>query len=259
MNIFTRIARKLRRLIRKPLVQVTPAEGMIRLGSAYGGWDFLDRDYLHGATIVSAGLGVDASFDVEFARRYGATILLVDPTPKAIAHYRDLVAKAGEPATQSYITGGHQPMGAYPMDWTDGSQLKLAPYALWHEAGKMRFFMPSDSSHVSHSLINFQQGYNAEAEHIEVDAIRLSNLIEQESLAHPALMKFDIEGAEIEVLQSMIEDDIKPKQLLIEYDELIIRSRKAMQRVNGSIAMLEANGYVCRYYDGDSNFLFELN
>ncbi len=259
MNIFTRIGRKLRRLIRKPLVQVNPAEGMIRLGSAYGGWDFLDRDYLHGSTIVSAGLGVDASFDVEFARRYGATILLVDPTPKAIAHYRDLVAKAGEPATQSYIAGGHQPMGAYPMDWTDGSQLKLAPYALWYEAGKMRFFMPSDSSHVSHSLINFQQGYDAESEHIEVDAIRLSDLIEQQSFAQPALMKFDIEGAEIEVLQSMIDDNIKPKQLLIEYDELIIRSRTAMQRVNGSIAMLEANGYVCRYYDGDSNFLFELN
>jgi FkbM family methyltransferase len=258
MNIFTRIARKLRRLVRKPLVQVKPAEGMIRLGSAYGGWDFLDREYLRGATIVSAGLGMDASFDVEFARKYGATIWLVDPTPKAIAHYRVLIAKAGQPTTQSYIAGGHQPMSAYPMDWTDGSHLKLAPYALWHKAGKMRFFVPSDSSHVSHSLSNFQHGYNAEAEHIEVDAIRLSDLIEHESLAHPALMKFDIEGAEIEVLQSMIDDNIKPKQLLIEYDELIVRSRKAMHRVNASIGMLEANGYVCRYYDGDSNFLFEL-
>ena len=259
MNIFTQIARKLRRLVRRPLVQVKSTEGMIRLGSAYGGWDFLDRDYLHGSTIVSAGLGVDASFDVEFARKYGATVWLVDPTPKAIAHYRDLIERAGEPATQSYIAGGHQPMGAYPMDWTDGSHLKLAPYALWHMAGKMRFFVPSDSNHVSHSLSNFQHGYNAEAEHIEVDAIRLSDLIKQIGLDQPSIMKFDIEGAEIEVLQSIFEDGIKPKQLLIEYDELIIRTRKAMQRVNGSIAMLEANGYVCRHYDGDSNFLFELN
>jgi len=259
MNIFTRIARKLRRLVRKPLVKVTPAQGMIRLGSAYGGWDFLDRDYLHGSTIVSAGLGVDASFDVEFARKYGATVWLVDPTPKAIAHYRDLIERAGEPATQSYVAGGHQPMGAYSMDWTDGSHLKLAPYALWHKAGKVPFFVPSDSNHVSHSLSNFQHGYSAEAEHIEVDAIRLSDLIKQKGLDQPSIMKFDIEGAEIEVLQSIVEDGIKPKQLLIEYDELIIRTRKAMQRVNSSIAMLEANGYVCRHYDGDSNFLFELN
>lgn len=258
MNILTKISRRLLRLMRKPDVQIIPASGMLRLGSAYGGWEFLDRDYLNNATIVSAGLGVDASFDVEFARRYGATILLVDPTPKAIAHFDQLKARAGQPASQSYVAGGHQPVEAYPMEWTDGSHFRLAPYALWNDAGTMRFFMPADSSHVSHSLINFQHGYGNEGEHIEVETIRLSDLLSQQHIAAPALMKLDIEGAEIEVLRSMMEDGIRPKQLLIEYDELIVRTRKAMDRVNGSIAMLRANGYQCRHFDGDSNFLFEL-
>jgi FkbM family methyltransferase len=258
MNILTKISRRLRRIVRKPDVKVQRAEGMLRLGSVYGGWEFLDRDYLQNATIVSAGLGVDASFDVEFARRYGATILIVDPTPKAIAHFHDMVARVGQPALQQYVAGGHQPVDAYPMDWTDGSHFRLAPYALWNEAGTMRFFMPSDTNHVSHSLINFQHGYGQESDHIEVETIRLSDLLARENIAPPALMKLDIEGAEIEVLQSMIADGIRPRQLLIEYDELIIRTKKAMERVNGSIAMLVANGYQCRHYDGDSNFLFEL-
>lgn len=257
MNLFTRIARRVRRLIRKPDVVVEPTGGVIRLGSGYGGWDFLDRGYLNGATIISGGLGVDASFDVEFARRYGATVVIVDPTPRAIAHFELLLKQAGSAASQSYVDGGHQPVEAYPMDWTDGSHFKLAPFALWDASGKMRFFSPANEAHVSHSLINFQHGYEDQTAHIGVDTIRLSELIKQRKLTPPALMKLDIEGAEIEVLQSMIADQIFPKQLLIEYDELIIRTRKAMKRVNGSIAMLTANGYKCRHYDGDSNFLFE--
>lgn len=259
MNIVTRISRKLRRLVRRPKVDVIPEKGVIRLGSAYGGWEFLDRDYLEGATIISGGLGVDASFDVEFAKKYGANVLIVDPTPKAIAHYEAMLARVGQPATQDYVTGGDQPVSAYPLEWTDGSHFRFAPYALWHEAKKMRFFMPADHSHVSHSLINFQNDYKQTSDHIEVDAIRLSDLLAQEKLSAPVLMKLDIEGAEIEVLQSMIEDGIRPRQLLVEYDELIVRTRPAMDRVNGSIAMLTANRYVCRHYDGDSNFLFELS
>lgn len=257
MNIFTRLERRIRRVIYRPKVDVKPTRDLVRLGSGYGGWDFLDREYLHGATIVSAGLGFDASFDVEFARKYNAAILIVDPTPKAIQHYNSLIARAGQPATQSYVSGGHQPMAAYPMDWTDGSCLTLAPFALWHEGGTMRFFMPVEKTHVSHSLINFQQGYKVDTDHIEVESIRLSTLLEKQSVQPPRLVKLDIEGAEIEVLETMMQDGILPKQLLIEYDELMIRTAKVMKRVNGSIAMLVANGYVCRHYDGDSNFLFE--
>ena len=50
-------------------------------GSDYGGWSFLDNNYLNNKYIISGGLGEDASFDVELISKYNCKILVVDPTP----------------------------------------------------------------------------------------------------------------------------------------------------------------------------------
>lgn len=86
-------------------VERTDEHPLVRLGSEYGGWTFVDEPQLHDTVIVSAGLGEDASFDVEFAQRYDATVIIVDPTPRAIAHFDEITSQLGTAKSEPY-TGG---------------------------------------------------------------------------------------------------------------------------------------------------------
>ena len=74
-------------------------DNIIFLGTAYGGWSFVEEDNLKNCTIISAGLGEDASFDIEFASKYDARIIIVDPTPRAIKHYDEIINSLGNSST----------------------------------------------------------------------------------------------------------------------------------------------------------------
>jgi hypothetical protein len=63
-----------------PTIKVDKGPNLRRLGSAYGGWTFEPSSDLERATILSCGLGEDASFDVEFAAAFNARVIIVDPT-----------------------------------------------------------------------------------------------------------------------------------------------------------------------------------
>ena len=92
-------AKKIKRLfVRKhPLQNFKDAKSknIIFLGTKYGGWSLVDEDNLKNSTIISAGLGEDASFDIEFASKYDARIIIVDPTPRAIKHYDEIINSLG--------------------------------------------------------------------------------------------------------------------------------------------------------------------
>lgn len=253
------LAKAMHRLNRwrfRPDVQVEPGGAQITLGSAYGGWTFEDRDSLRGSTIISAGLGEDASFDIEFARKYGAKVIIVDPTPRAIEHFGKIKARIGEAATQGYVSGGDQPIEAYPLDGITGDQLSLVEKALWTHPTTLKFFLPGNPDHVSHSVVNFQNDYAQDTPAIEVEAVPLEDVLETHGLGGVALLKMDIEGAEVPVLKAMIDKGIRPEQLLIEFDELIKPSPRSRANFAESDAMLRRSGYACRHFDGLSNFLY---
>ena len=76
--LLDKIKRRVERARFSPKLEISPhGFKLARLGSRYGGWSFIDSPALRGSTIVSCGLGEDASFDVEFAAAYGA---VVEPT-----------------------------------------------------------------------------------------------------------------------------------------------------------------------------------
>ena len=66
-----------------------------KLGTDYGGWSFVEDEKFHGGTIISCGLGEDASFDVEFSSKYNARIIIVDPTVRAIKHFEGIMQRVG--------------------------------------------------------------------------------------------------------------------------------------------------------------------
>lgn len=243
------IARRVTRVLFRPRIRVAAGHNTIRLGSDYGGWTFVDEADLAGSTILSFGLGEDASFDVDFAARYGATILIFDPTPRAIAHFGELSRRIGASATRPYGSGGHQPSEAYDLSTVTAHQLQLFPLAVSDESGTAKFFAPADARHVSHSLVNLQIPNDHDASFITVDVISVDELTSYADLRAISLVKMDIEGAEILVLRRMLETSFLPNQLLVEYDELNFPSRAARKRFDSTHQQILDSGYSVSHWD----------
>ena len=232
---------------------------LIRLGSDYGGWTFVDNSSLYGGTIISAGLGEDASFDIEFASKYDARVIMIDPTPRAIDHFNFISKNIGDTIEFKNEHTPKQNALNYDLSVIQPSQLVLDTRALWNKAGKIRFYEPMNASHVSHSIVNFQNNYSSRSSpYIEVDTCSVRQLLHDHNEDHASvkLLKLDIEGAEIEVIKSMINDGFMPEQICVEFDELSKPSRRAFDRVTEVNRLLEVNGYICIYTDGNTNFLY---
>ena len=99
----------------------------------------------------------------------------------------------------------------------------LSPFALEKEDSKeVKFFEPQDESHVSHSVVNWQK--TDSERFIKVKTVTVKRLVEDFNLQNIDILKLDIEGSEVNVLNSMFDDLIYPNQLLIEFD--ITRTNK---------------------------------
>lgn len=239
-------------------VERTDEHPLVRLGSEYGGWTFVGEPQLHDTVIVSAGLGEDASFDVEFAQRYDATVIIVDPTPRAIAHFDEITSQLGTAKSEPYTGGGKQPIAAYELSKIEQNQLQLIEQALYDEETETRFYKPEVDSHVSHSITNWQHDYAEDTDYITVRTTTLRSLLEQRDVATEdiPLVKLDIEGAEIAVLQDMMEQGIYPRQILVEFDELHNPSATAIQRVDRTHTRLRRYGYELLCAEGTADFLY---
>ena len=87
---------------------------------------------------------------------------------------------------------------------------------------EVKFFEPEDESHVSHSVVNWQK--TDSERFIKVKTVTVKRLMQDYGIQNIDILKLDIEGSEVNVLNSMFDDNIYPNQLLIEFD--ITRTNK---------------------------------
>ena len=253
ITLLSKAQRAVRRLLFSPRVRTSPEIALVRLGSTYGGWTFRDEPDLYGCVVISGGLGEDASFDVEFAAKYGATVCVVDPTPRAVEHFHALMGRIGSPAIVGYGPTGSQPPEAYDLTNTDKSQLVLVPKALTDRDGWVRLYAPPNPEHVSYSMIDFQNSYERKGAWIEVSAIDVASVVRSMTPPGITLLKLDIEGAETLVLPRLLASNVPlPKQILVEFDELNVPSRRSKRSFKRVHEALLKSGYVPVYWDRKS-------
>ena len=80
-----------------------------------------------------------------------------------------------------------------------------------------KFYKQTNDSYVSQSLV--ENMFGCDYDIIPVDSIK--NIMVQQGHTHIDLLKLDIEGAEIEVINQMLDDKIYPTHVLIEFDLLL--------------------------------------
>jgi FkbM family methyltransferase len=236
-----------------PRLHVQESTDLIRLGTNYGGWTFENSPDLEGATIVSCGLGEDASFDVEFVSRFKGKVIIVDPTPRAMSHFESIRQRLGAPAIESYTRGGKQNPEAYDLQRVNGNSLVLEPRAIWIESTKVKFFAPGNPSHVSYSIVRTEG--NADCS-LQVESITPKDLLAKFNLVNLPLIKLDIEGAELPVIEHMLDNAIHPRQILVEIDDLRLPSARGKANVEHIDARLREAGYRCCYFDGVANTVY---
>ena len=226
-----------------------------RFGSEHG-WEFIHREYLYNSTVISVGLGEDASFDTEFCSKYGATIFLLDPTPSSVAHYVEIRKNFGRSRTCDYISGGKQPAGSYELAKVSGSNFHLIPKALWDKTGDVEFFAPANSHHNSFSITNLQNT----SESIVVPAITYQDLlILINRKGHDVkLLKLDVEGAATEVLSNILNNGFRPKQILVEFEEIFTFSIGNVRKLKLISKSLREANYELISTDYVANFVYEF-
>lgn len=240
-------------------IQNSPELNLTHLGSDYGGWTLVDEDYFKNSTIISAGLGEDASFDIEFASKYNAKVIIIDPTPRAIQHFGEIINNLGNRKIKKYNNkSGKQLIETYDLKNIHFNSLVMIKKALWKNIEKIKFFAPPNSKHVSYSITNFQNNYRDDTPFIEVDTTTIAEILSEFKINpdNLPLVKLDIEGAEIEVLNYCMHEGIKPKQILVEFDELNILSKRGVSRVSKINDLLMKNGYRIVFTNGQANFLY---
>ncbi|MEM8863599.1 MAG: FkbM family methyltransferase [Chloroflexota bacterium] len=158
-----------------------------RFGSAYGGWDVAIECLYSDAVVYSAGVGLDASFDLELMAQFDLSVYAFDPTPQSIS-------------------------------WVEsadfGPSFRFYPYGIAAFDGKALFNPPRDPAHVSHTILQRES-----TSHLGFAAPfkRIKTIMSDLGHQRIDLLKLDIEGAEIDVVTDMLKTAVYPAQLLIEF------------------------------------------
>lgn len=162
---------------------------LLRLGGAYGGHVVAEAPLGSGAVCYSAGVGNDLSFDLALIERYGCRVHAFDPTP----------------AAQDFVEGLELP-----------AELDFRPFGLWSEDTYLDFWDQPGERGAPASNYSATDLYGGGRQlRAEVKSLRSV----MSSLGHEQidLLKLDIEGAEYEVIRSILTDEIPVNVLTVEF------------------------------------------
>ena len=212
---------------------------MESLGTKYGGWSIpLDDKLDKNSIIYSGGVGEDMSFDLKLEDKYRCKIFLIDPTKRAIKHYEEV--------KEFYNTKINNFSGNIQSDYLyniidldpDFNNYTYINKGLYREKTKLKFYKQTNPNYVSQSLVNNM--YGNDYDEVEVDSIK--NIMKTYNHSKIDLLKLDIEGSEIDVLNNMLDDEIYPKYLCIEFD-LFLKKKDNNNITNNIIERLLRKNY----------------
>ncbi|HEX7720375.1 MAG TPA: FkbM family methyltransferase, partial [Woeseiaceae bacterium] len=131
-------------------------------------------------------------------------------------------------------------------DWLAARKLpenfRFYPWAVAAQNGSLQLYprLKKDGSRSKVMYTMIDDGAS-EAEAINVPAVSLPAIAKRLGHRQVDLLKMDIEGAEYEVLDNLLQSAVQPKQLLVEFHHRF--SGIGPERTSAMIARLEKNGY----------------
>lgn len=189
------------------------------LGTEYGGYA-VPVSMVEDGPVWSFGAGEDISFELQIAQCFVTDVYIFDPTPRAVSYCNRMIDRERERSLPGRV--------------------HFFPFGVWSETGTMRFFVPKNRDHVSHSIVNLQHT----RDYFEAECLSPLDILERTGSESPAILKLNIEGAEYEVMQAIFAARLDPKVICITFDELHTAiDGGADNRMTGLIARFHQEGY----------------
>ena len=186
-------------------------------GSPYGGWALPEGVVNAGSIIYSFGIGEDVSFDLALIEATGCRVFGFDPTPKSLR-------------------------------WVEGNvrehKFVIRPWALGASDGELQLWLPKNPEHVSASC----RPSEATSHDSFVAACRsLESVMRELDHAKVDVLKMDIEGAEYEVLRSLVNGAVLDRigHLLVEFHHWMPSFRR--EDTLNAIGSLKGRGWVIQW------------
>lgn len=180
-----------------------------------GGWWFSPEQFNENSIVYSLGVGDEIDFDLAIIDKYGVEVFAFDPTPNSV----------------NMLHGSKLP-----------DRFHFHPWAVTADDGTLKFY-PRLKRDGTKSDVMFTMVPEEETKDdvIEVPAYSLSSI--STILGHDRIdvLKVDIEGAEYEVLEGLLEAKVLPTQLLVEFHHRFVED--GLQRTYDIIEQLRAAGY----------------
>ena len=181
-----------------------------RVGSLYGGWWIPASNDISTvkSVLLSAGLGFDVTFDEELARR-GYFVICIEPSVESF----------------NYSLG----------QLCDYENVRVINKGLSTFVGEQKFYAPARENHDSLSLVNLTENPDLKSSHFNVTSIdQLFNDFTELNNANFRILKMDIEGGELSILENLGENFCRFDFIGVEMDFLsLIPFLKFRRRIEG--------------------------
>lgn len=192
MNTFVRKALRSRKvLIGKDFYQSRQVKyPRLTFGNRFAEWTFCPDLLSENSVVYSFGVGEDISFDLQLMGQFGLHIHAFDPSPRSIEWVQQ----------QNLMEGFH-----------------FYPLGLAGSDGKVMFSEPEEPGIHSLRMTPAHQNKGTARPPMELPVQRLSTIMQELRHDRIDLLKMDIEGAEYEVIEDIINSFIPVSQILVEF------------------------------------------
>lgn len=219
-------------------------------GTKYGGWTIPSKILSDTSVCYLVGAGEDISFDIEITKKYKPNVFIFDPTPRAITHFELL--------KHTIENNGKMPINNslddfYSLDKESLKKIKYLPIGIWKKNGMQRFYAPRKKAYVSHSITH--QG--TREKYFDAECRTISSLMKQFDHKQLDLLKIDVEGAEWDIIDSILKDKVAIKILCVEFDETDTESFSGKIKLNKYIKQLKNAGFEVQHVDGPNYTFFK--
>lgn len=193
-------------------------------GTKYGGFYLPDNLVPKKKDVVYYGIGVgeDVSFDVIISKIFNCNAYLVDPTPRSKKHYEKVSSFLNNNKVD-YVTseggGNNKYWDIIANNKVDSSKLNFDFCGIGTKNDFLKFYMNKNPNYVSGSF-NPNMNFVNKNNFINVNIKTIDNIMKKYNHSHIDILKLDIEGLEIDVLNYTFDLNIFPDIICVDFDSV---------------------------------------